>query len=289
MVNEILSGAKSVDMKLGCEDINQHAFISPQSMNHSITTILNLPIELKQKIAMKLSAKDYASFRESCLKISQDIDDFSILNSKVTSGYCTQKYEDDIKKILLNQSVRMIIHHHEGEDISKVLGNVCISKLKSANGGGLFMRTAFSTRKMKIVSGNEIDNPYPYWINKSFMLFKDEFSKVVDNSKIKIKIEINQRKNNSFIPWVVGVELTNEFICYSQLKTVFITLGHAFKRASCVEKLLIAIFADELKSFWCKHIPHGLVKANIAESAREVADLFKVANEVRRILQENSH
>ena len=282
MVNEILSGAKSSDVKLVFDDINKHAFISPKSANHSIITIFNLPIELKQKISMELSAKDYASFRESCLEISQDIDDFSVLNSKLTSGSCPQEYETNIKNILLNQTVRMTMHRYKDEAISKVLENVGINELTSSN-GGLFMSTVFSTRQVKMVPADEIDNPYPYWIKKSFMLFKDELSKVVGNSKII------QRKNNPFRSWVVGIKFTDEFICYSQINTVFIALGRAFNKASGAEKLLIAIFADEFKSFWCKHIPHGLVRNDITESAREVAGLFRVASEVRCILQGNSH
>lgn len=117
------------------------------------------------------------------------------------------------------------------------------------------------------------------------MLFKDEFSKVVGNSKIKI----TQRRRFFLKSWEVGIKFTGEFICYSQINNIFITLSRAFNKASGAEKLLIAIFSDELKSFWCKHIPHGLVRDNIAESAREVAGLFRIADEVRRILQENSH
>lgn len=161
MVNKTLSGAESTDVKLFFKDINKCTLILPKTMNYSITTIFNLPIELKQKISMELSAKDYASFRESCLEISQDIDGFSVLNSKLTSDSCPQEYENNIKRILLNQSVRMIMHRHKDEDISKVLENICVFKLKSS-GGGLFISTVFSTWKMKVFSVDGVDNPYPY-------------------------------------------------------------------------------------------------------------------------------
>lgn len=281
MVNEILSGTECCGVKQFSEDINKYAFFSPQDIACSIKNIFNLPVELKQKIAMKLSAKDYASFRESCLKISQDIDTFAVLNSKVISGHCPREYEISIKNILLNQYVRMSMYHHKDEPINNILGNIRLEKLNLSD-GSLFMSTVFSTRKMKKLSGGDINNSYPGWVKKTFTLLKDELSKVVDSSSVKMI----QRKNKPYVSWVVGVKFMDEFICYSQLKTIFINLGHAFNQVNGAEKLLIALFADELKSFWCKHIPHGLVKDNIAESGKEIASLFKIATEVRCILQE---
>ena len=69
-----------------------------------------------------------------------------------------------------------------------------------------------------------------------------------------------QRKIYPFTPWGVGVEFENNFIFYSQFK-----------------------------SFWFNHISHGLVKNDIVESAREAADLFTVATEIKRIVQDNMY
>lgn len=279
MINNALSKADLFELRAALKYRRLHSVASSQDVSHSIASILNLPVEIKQKIAMKLNAKDYASLRESCLTMSQDIDSFSVLSNKIKLNSCTQKYEEKIKKIILSQLVRRIMASDERCYISHILEHVSVDK--STYSGCLFMATSFFIPPQKELSAIELSNYHLNWVRNGFILFNNEMSHLIENPKI-IKY---QKSKYPFVPWVVGVKFDDDFICYSQLKECFISLSHIFNKVNGKEKLLIAVIADAFKSFWCKNIPSGLVKEDIFESAREAVDLFTVANEIKCIIK----
>ena len=279
MLNVILFEEPFSTLKSMSEETSKNSVPTLQRSVNSIVGILNLPTELKQNIALRLNSKDYGSFRETCLAIQQDIDSFSVLSNKIKSKDYPDQGREGITKILLNQSVRMMVAGGQWGGVKQVLKNVGISKYRTSD-NSLLMSTVFSTPSCHNDNSINEGNICPCWVKKGFMLFKNEISEFIDIQKVTAF----RRRRYQKIYWVVGVAFKNEFIHYSQLKTVFINLNQVFNQVYGGEKLLIAVIADKLKSFLEQNIPHGLVKNDIAESARGAEELFTIANEVKRML-----
>lgn len=239
---------------------------------------INLPAELKQKIAFKLDGISYCNLHLTAKKIHDDLPSFKTMLHQLKdkcSGEIRKNYIEMYEK-----SIKQLIENEKKDDV--------IQCIKYISADRRYLSSDSVTLYTKYVpAGNKIVYPNQW---SGFILYRchDEIKKL-SNTQEMSSVILNEFtepfSRNSY--WFVNLDLKDKDINKQNLNVIFKAFNNILNEERSSDRFLVAASAIQLRAYWYHNTPAGIDKKDIINIASHYPNLFTMGKIVTDYVLKN--
>jgi len=243
---------------------------SNRGIVHNITKIqnqpiefINLPAELKQKIAFNLDGISYCNLHLTSKKIHAELPSFKTMICQLKnkcSGEIRKNYNEMYEK-----SIKQLIENEKKDDLMQCIKHVSVNR-RYRSSDSVTLYTTY--RPDRVLSYNQ-------WSGYTLYRCREEIKKLSNNQltpEIILK-EFNEpfsRNSN----WFVNLDLKDKDINKQNLNIIFKAFNNILNEEHSSDRFLVAASAIQLRGYWYHNTPAGIDKKYIIDIASHYPNLF---------------
>lgn len=225
--------------------------------------LINLPDELKQKIAFNLDGISYSNLRLTAKEMHNAIPSFQTIISQLKNG-CSGEVEDRYISMYKN-SVRQLIANEVKDDV--------IQCLKYASVDRRYVNSDSTTIYTKFHPGKETS--HSHWNGNVLERCKNEIMESSNNRLAPSILIRNFREMFSSVEVkFVTLEIKDKDINYPNLNIIFNAFNKILNEERSSDRFLIALSALQLKNYLYHNPPKGITRNEILRSESHYPFLF---------------
>lgn len=225
--------------------------------------LINLPNELKQKIAFNLDGVSYSNLRLTAKEMYNAIPSFPAIISQLKerrSGEVQDKYIT-----MYRNSVTQLIANEVKDDVIQCLKYASVDK-RYVNSDSTTIYTKFHPGK---------DTPHVHWNGNILERCKNEIIKSSNNRLTPNVITMQFREPFSSIERkFVTLDIKDQDINYLNLSIIFNAFNKILNEERSSDRFLIALSALQLKNYLYQNPPKGITRNEILRSESHYPFLF---------------
>lgn len=275
----IISNMRSVNpssnrMTDSCNDKNPmlNEIIGVSNVSTS-PNILDLPLEIKRKIAYQLSSENYENLRLTCKNFTHDLESFQEIRHKLNE--CRGELRANFQRIWIEKKVKILLKN-TNQHVTYALNNTFFGKAQWNENlilGGfdyIYIANYPDSRCVtSLMPACDLDAMRKILFSG---LSPGYFSRFIENIP-KDSLPPTQRI------YRISFFINNKDITHDDLDKLFSVANDVFMETAGAEKLLLASIITGFKNYWCQHSPEDINKNVITQNeikniAKSYPDLF---------------
>ncbi len=237
---------------------------------------MNLPVELKQKIAFNLDGISYCNLHLTAKKIHAELPSFKTMICQLKnecSGEIRKNYHE-----MYVRSIKQLIENEKKDDLIQCIKHVSANRRYRIS-DSVTLHTRYHPDR--IIS-------YDQWSGYTLYRCHEEIKKLSNN---QLTPEVILNKFNSPFSrnshWFVNLDLKDKDINKQSINIIFKAFNNVLNEERSSDRFLVAASATQLRGYWYHNTPAGIDKKDIINIVNHYPNLFLMGQIVTNYVLKN--